>query len=379
MSRKPKILAIIQLSPPVHGAAVMNGLLVNGGLWEKFDFDVVRLNFSVSLEDIGSVSLRAAWAFFWLFAKVLRQLIFHRPDLVYLTPSQFGGAIERDCLLCLLVRFFRRDYVLHLHGRGIRETYEKSNFVSRRLIYAAFGGAKRVVCLSRLLVGDIEQFAIRDQIEFVANGIPDLAEEIEREIKGAIESPTVLFLSNMVRTKGPLVVLEAAPKVLREFPGTRFVFAGEWFNDNCKADFYDLIEKYGLQDNVAYVGPVYGKRKIRLLELADVFVFPSFFESMPLVVQEAMQFSLPIVATRYGAIPDEIEDGISGYLVKPEDPLELSYRILDILRDPVRARNMGEAARERYETYFSVDIWEKRMARMLSGAISANVPSRLDS
>jgi len=73
----------------------------------------------------------------------------------------------------------------------------------------------------------------------------------------------------------------------------------------------------------------------RLIKLL-CFCFPTFFESetFGVVLLEAMQFSLPIVATRWRGIPSIITDGDNGFLVDPKDPIGLSEKLETLLRDP---------------------------------------------
>jgi glycosyltransferase involved in cell wall biosynthesis len=100
----------------------------------------------------------------------------------------------------------------------------------------------------------------------------------------------------------------------------------------------------------------------RWLQTADVFVAPSLYESFGLVFLEAMRWGTPVVGTWAGAIPEIIEDGKTGLLVKPQSPGELADAIIQLLKDPARRRALGEMGRRRVETDFKVE----RMTRQVS-------------
>jgi glycosyltransferase involved in cell wall biosynthesis len=90
-----------------------------------------------------------------------------------------------------------------------------------------------------------------------------------------------------------------------------------------------------------------------LLKLCDVFCQPSRSEGMSNALLEAMGCGLPCVATAVGGTPEVLEDGLTGYIVPSEDHQAAAARILRLLGDPERARNMGRLARRVVEERFS--------------------------
>jgi glycosyltransferase involved in cell wall biosynthesis len=76
---------------------------------------------------------------------------------------------------------------------------------------------------------------------------------------------------------------------------------------------------------------------------------------------EYMEAARPVVATRVGGVPDLIDDGIQGLLVGPQDPAAFADAVAQLLRDPDRARQMGERGRERRRTEFDIDVMVRRL------------------
>ncbi|HEX2171392.1 MAG TPA: glycosyltransferase, partial [Dehalococcoidia bacterium] len=89
-----------------------------------------------------------------------------------------------------------------------------------------------------------------------------------------------------------------------------------------------------------------------LIAASDLFVLPSLFEGLPLVVLEAMAAGFPVVATRVCGTSEAVEDGVTGRLVTPEDPQALADGILEALCQPERAAQWGRAGRLRVEQEF---------------------------
>ena len=97
-----------------------------------------------------------------------------------------------------------------------------------------------------------------------------------------------------------------------------------------------------------------------VLRALDLLAHAARWEGLPRVFPQAMAAGLPIVATRVAGAPEAIVDGETGWLVEPADAEALGGRLLELARDPQRARRMGEAGRARVEEFSAT-----RMARDL--------------
>jgi glycosyltransferase involved in cell wall biosynthesis len=92
----------------------------------------------------------------------------------------------------------------------------------------------------------------------------------------------------------------------------------------------------------------------------DLFVAPSLYESCGFIYLEAMSYAKPVIGCAVGGVPEAVEDGVTGLLVKPEDPSALSASIIRLLQDKALRRVMGEAARRRVETRFTQALMAER-------------------
>ncbi len=114
---------------------------------------------------------------------------------------------------------------------------------------------------------------------------------------------------------------------------------------------------------IEFLGRCDSARIRRLLGGAAALVVPSTYEGMPLVVLEAMAAGVPVVASRVSGIPEVVVDGVTGWLVPPEDPAALALALAEVLADPAAARRRGEAGRRRVEERFrpghAAEAWER--------------------
>jgi glycosyltransferase involved in cell wall biosynthesis len=96
----------------------------------------------------------------------------------------------------------------------------------------------------------------------------------------------------------------------------------------------------------------------------DVLVQPSRADTLPLSVLEAMAAGLPVVGTRVGGIPEEVEDGVTGFVVEPENPSALAAALDSLAGDATRRRELGEAGRSRAAEKFSAEGVARRTVEL---------------
>jgi glycosyltransferase involved in cell wall biosynthesis len=104
---------------------------------------------------------------------------------------------------------------------------------------------------------------------------------------------------------------------------------------------------------------------------ASIFVLPSHLEGQPIAILEAMAAGLPVVATRVGAVPDVVRDGVEGRLVEPGDRDGLSDALAELIADADARTRLGAAARQRCEERFSIDRLRARLAALYASAAGA--------
>jgi glycosyltransferase involved in cell wall biosynthesis len=176
---------------------------------------------------------------------------------------------------------------------------------------------------------------------------------LRREFNIPAEASVVLSASNLRPEKGLSDLLKAARLVISREPRTCFVIVGE---GPVAGQLKWEAEELRITENVRFTGSRSDVQ--RLMALSSVVVVPSTWqEPAGLVEVEAMACGRPVVATRVGGIPEYVEDGVTGILVRPSSPSDLASAILQILAAPKSATEMGAAGRLRVESRFSLDRW----------------------
>lgn len=165
-----------------------------------------------------------------------------------------------------------------------------------------------------------------------------------RETLGLADASHIITTLGHVRQiKGCDVLIHAAAEVCRLYPRALFLIAGENHEPPHYAELGNLIHTLGLSKNVRLLGGI--KEVSELLKLSQIFCLPSRSEGLSNALLEAMAAGLPSVATRVGGNPELIEEGRTGYLVDSEDSGAMARRIIDLIRSPELAAEMGRESR----------------------------------
>ncbi|MBI3447973.1 MAG: glycosyltransferase [Acidobacteria bacterium] len=192
----------------------------------------------------------------------------------------------------------------------------------------------------------------------IANGIGEVPAATDQPAGAdpwpAEASPRLLCVASLSAKKGHPYLLEAFSRLRRTHPGAALVIAGSGPE---RPSLEGRVRALGLAGSVILAGHRDDARA--LLARADLLLLASIEEGMPNVLIEAMAAGIPQVATGVGAVPETIDEGITGYVVPPRDPILLASRAERILSDGDLRRRMSAASRERFTLRFGRD----RMAR----------------
>ena len=163
------------------------------------------------------------------------------------------------------------------------------------------------------------------------------------------EAPIVLYAGKFSPGKGTQMLVQAADQVIQHIPAAQFLFAGH-------GDIQLTAP------HTRNLGRLPHEQLQALYQLADVVVIPSVWpEPLSRVGLEAMAAGKPVIGTNVGGTPEQIEDGITGYIVPRKEPVALAEAIVKVLSDDALRQHMGQAAQKRAATKFSHEVNLQKM------------------
>mgnify|MGYP002683806029 FL=1 len=358
-----KILFILHLPPPIHGAAMMGKYIQESELIDSsFDSYCINLATAGSLSDIGRTSFKKLLRYVLLLKHIYHVVRDIHPELVYITPNAGGKAFFKDFIVVQILKCMGYKVIVHYHNKGVSAYQSKWVY---NFFYKRFFSNLKVILLAENLYKDIAKYVKREDVYICPNGIPNLRKG-EFEARRKNEVPYLLFLSNLLINKGVFVLLDAL-RILKE-KGYLFncqYVGGETAEINA-VQFSEEVDKRDLNDRVAYVGRKVGEEKNAFFQQADIFILPTMNECFPLVILEAMEYKLPVISTNEGGIPDMVKDGENGLIFEKQNPYSLADCIAKLLDDEELRVKMGNAGYDKFCREFTLQQFEHRMLDILS-------------
>jgi glycosyltransferase involved in cell wall biosynthesis len=217
--------------------------------------------------------------------------------------------------------------------------------------------SRATIAVSQAVAESVARFH-GPQIRVIPNGVACDVSDTEAsrartELGLSAHDPLVVHVGNIRPHKGHANLIKAVAELTTLVPAINVVsIGGEKYPGDLErvraeaADFATTgaLRFLGSRDDAT-----------SFLAAADVVVNPSNFEGLPVVLLEALSLGRPVVATSVGGVPTIVADGLTGLLVRPDDPTGLATAVAKLLNDPDLAGALGAEGRRLVERDFSLE------------------------
>lgn len=347
-----KILVAGQTPPPYHGQAIMIQKLLSAN-FENIRLYHVRLQFSKNIEQIGRVNLYKIFHLFFVITKIIFVRFRHNVRILYYPPAGKNVIpMVRDIIILLLTRPFFTKTIFHFHAGGVSEFINKFPTPIKFFAKAAYWEPDVSIRLSKLNPEDGKTFKTKSEF-IIPYGLEDSFNGYKNifNTRGTIN---LLYVGVIKESKGIFVLLESFAKLSKSNGALELHLIGGFDSKELEKSVSDFICRCNLP--VKLYGVLFGCEKFRVFQNADIFCFPSFYESetFGIVLLEAMMFKLPIVATCWRGIPDVVIDGENGFLVPIKNSEALTEKLELLIRDNELRKKMGMKGRQLFLEKYSL-------------------------
>lgn len=229
--------------------------------------------------------------------------------------------------------------------------------------------ASAIVTISKYSVEKIQLYygVNPNKIQIVPNGVdievfkPSENQTALKQQFNLEKEPCVLFVGNLIPRKGLPFLVEAAKKVVKQQPDTKFLIAGE---GPLKNQLINSIQEANLSVNFTFLGRINEKLLPSLYNCTDVFVLPSIQEGQGIVLLEAQASGKPVVAFDIGGVKETVQNGETGLLVKQEESDALADALIKLLNDKNLREIMGANGRKFIVENYTWDICAQKMLKV---------------
>jgi len=348
------ILLIGQIPPPFHGQSIMIETLLNN-LRKESELSVYHLpfEFSKDIEEIGRFSVRKLLTLFSFLIRLNKFLLTRVVDYVYYPPTGISlSGLYRDLVVLFFIRrIYSKKVVFHFHAMGLSQNYQRSNQVLKLFFRLAIFSPDISVYLSQSNSKELS-FIKPKRTKVINNGIDDFSKDFSKK-KVEKNKLNILFCGNLIESKGCYKVLEICSQLRDEGLSFSLDFIGGWTDQNFKKKVMD--HPFYHNEDVKFSGVLTGHEKFSRFFSADIFFFPSKYEdeNFPVVLLEAMCFSLPIVSTNWRSIPEIVSHDENGFLCDFENEYAMKGHVHELLMDDMLRMEMSKKSRKAYEERFT--------------------------
>lgn len=354
------VLLIGQIPPPYHGQAIMIKSLVDNLESDNIKIFFLRMDYSSTIDHVGKFDFSKIKTLIKILSAATSILRKNRIDYIYYPPTGYGRVpFYRDIITLLYLRLFKKRIVFHFHGMGLNENFSKSNFIIKWMAKRAYYKPHANIYLSQYnekYLNFLEPKCSR----IVPYGIDDMT-SMFRKTDNTNTGKRILYLGNLIKSKGIFDFI-AAIKILRQRQVNIEATIIGGIPDKITED---ELKSQGLFDThyIHYLGIKAGDEKWMELAKADAFCFPTYYETenLPVVIIEAMSFSLPVITTNWASIPSLVTDNYNGYIVPHKDPEAIANKIISLFQSEENYKKFAANSRKRFLDSFQKETYIARI------------------
>lgn len=359
------ILVVGQTPPPYHGQAISTQRLMDGQ-YQHIRLRLVRMHFSGEIDEVGKFRLSKILHLLEIVFKMYCYRFRYKTDILYYMPvgSQWVPMI-RDVIILLATRWLFRKTVFHFRSGHVDRLYDRLPVPLRWLYRRAYYYPDLSIRLSEYNPED--GLALKSRKSTVVyNGIEDYFLRYSHMRKYTSPVPQILYVGAIMESKGIFDLLAIA-QILNE-RGRLFYLniVGKPDSEQTAERVLGFIKKHNLEHKVVLTGVKVDEAKWQAFRDADIFCFPSHFETFGLVLVEAMQFELPVVATDVGGMRSVVRSARSGYLLPKGQHQAFADHLEKLLVDEDLRLRMGKEGRKIFLEKFTVKKYWQSMEQALT-------------
>lgn len=291
------------------------------------------------------------------FNSVIKEIKKTSPDVVYINTLALGT---------VLYYFSGKKYrkITHVH-----EILTNDRFLHRIINKIALSKSDRLICVSEAVRKNLQELGYKNKLVTVHNGI-SFRNDASEQIFDVDRQKTNFALIGRIKplNKGQILLLDAFSRLdSNRLDKSHLYIVGSPVpgQEYMQKEVEDRIVELGLEKHVTIVPFI--KEIESVYKAVDVVCVPSMMDDpFPTTVLEGMYWSRPVVGTATGGIPEMIDNGVTGFVCRRNDPSDLKEKLQYFIDSRECSVSMGIAGRKRFEENFTEERFNIRFRKAIA-------------
>lgn len=336
---------------------------------EKYQINYSSIPDEISKSKIGYLKMIVMTFFF--FSRTLMECMKEKPDIIHAHWSFPCGYIAY-----LMSKIFKTKFVITIHGGEI-PLFKKFPTI-RKLVINAMNKSVLVCANSSYSKNEFIKMGVKENKIIKLNVPPNFVKHTSDKI--ILESfrkkfthqsnKIVLFCGRLAERKGVVYLIRAIGEI--KLNNIHLIISGD---GDLRNKLENIAKQLGLTDKVTFFGHASDEELGMLHDISDVFVCPSIIDSkgnteyLGLVIPEAMESGLPVIASSVGGITDTVKNEVNGILVPQKDSKSIARALERVIGDKVLAKKLVENSKATVKE-FSPQTIAQEYAKIFQNCIS---------
>lgn len=280
--------------------------------------------------------------------KLIAKCLFCDIEIIHIHGSSYNS-FWRKKILINVAKFFNKKIAYHIHGAEFHLFYENNRYSVLKTLQKV----DVVIALSeKWKYFFIDKLGCK-KVEIVPNITPYVP-QINRNTD--IDIVYITFVGTICERKGVFDIIDMTIKYKKSLIGKVKI---NLYGSGAINKASDLIRQNDIADIIECKGTVSFEEICKIHKKSDIYLLPSYNEGLPISILEAMSYSLPIISTNVGGIPEIVKNGENGFLVTPGSEDELYLAIMKLVGDATLRGMMGKKSYELVQPHFPDFVSEK--------------------
>lgn len=276
-------------------------------------------------------------------------------DLIQINPSVRIFSLLRDALFILVLRLMgASNLIVFFHGwNSYIINRINRNLILRMLFMRIIADNNAMIVLASQFKKELIDLGILASKIHVLTTM--FSKDMFKGMKPKVHknNRNLLFLSRIIKEKGVYELVDAFERVRVQFPDLKLTIAGDGPELNALTSY---VDRKNLGNSVLFTGYVRNTAKAKVLLESDIYILPTYSEGCPVSLLEAMAAGLAVITSPVGGIPDIIDDGVNGILIRHPIPSQIATALRRLLSDKTFCKGLQANNHRKAWDYYEANI-----------------------